>query len=124
VPRPFAIGEVRDYIDRHCGDTLLVPRLARMAGLSTFHFIRAFRAAVGATPHQYLRQRRLERAGELLATTAIPITEICGRVGFQSLGSFSALFKQATGESPTAYRARRRQRVYIPTCFIRMYRAD
>jgi AraC-like DNA-binding protein len=119
-----AIVLVREHIDRHYAKPLTIAELAGQAGISRFHFIRAFRAAVGATPHRYLRGRRIERAAELLVTTGIPITEVCDRVGFQSLGSFSSLFKKATGETPSAYRAKRRQRVYVPSCFIRMYRAD
>ena len=95
-----------------------------MAGQSSFHFIRAFRAATGHTPHQYVRSRRIARAQELLVTTPLPVTEICEAVGFQSLGSFSAIFRRLSGESPTEYRAKRRRSPYIPTCFIRMYRAD
>lgn len=122
--RPAGIDGAREYIDRHLADPLTVDHLARLAGLSRFHFIRRFRAAVGETPHRYLRRRRLERAAELLVTTAYPVTEISDRVGFQSLGSFSTLFRRFTGESPVEYRARRRRTVYIPTCFIRMYRAE
>jgi AraC-like DNA-binding protein len=124
VPRPLSIGEIRDYIDRHYSRSVTIQQLAALAGLSTFHFIRCFRADVGVTPHRYLRDRRLERAGELLATTTMPITEVCDRVGFHSLGSFSSLFKRSSGETPSRYRAQRRKHVYIPTCFIRMYRAD
>jgi AraC-like DNA-binding protein len=119
-----ALDRVREYVDTHYAKPLTVSRLASMAGLSTFHFIRAFRAATGQTPHQYLRARRIERACELLVTTPIPVTEICDAVGFQSLGSFSALFRKLTGETPAAYRAARRRSVPIPSCFIRMYRAD
>jgi AraC-like DNA-binding protein len=120
----LALDQVREYIDRHYKKSLTVERLADLAGLSTFHFIRAFRAAFGETPHQYLRARRLERAKELLVTTAHPVTEICDQIGFHSLGSFSSLFRRLTGETPAEYRARRRKHVYIPTCFIRMYRAE
>jgi AraC-like DNA-binding protein len=123
APAP-ALDRVREYIDHHYKKPLTVERLADLAGLSTFHFIRAFRAAFGETPHQYLRARRLERAKELLVTTAYPVTEICDQIGFQSLGSFSSLFRRLTGETPAEYRARRRKNVYIPTCFIRMYRAE
>jgi transcriptional regulator GlxA family with amidase domain len=101
-----------------------VDQLARRAGLSAFHFIRTFRSAYGQTPHQYLRARRIERARDLLITTPMPITEVCVQVGFQSLGSFSSLFRRVTGETPAAYRAARRTKVYIPGCFVRMYRAD
>jgi AraC-like DNA-binding protein len=114
----------RELIDRHYGKALTVDRLARRCRLSRFHFIRAFRAAFGNTPHQYLRNRRIERAKELLVTTPLPVTEICEQVGFSSLGSFSALFRRMTGEAPIEYRVRRRTTVYIPSCFVRMYRAD
>jgi AraC-like DNA-binding protein len=103
---------------------LRVEQLAAQCGLSTFHFIRAFRALTGDTPHQYLRNRRIARAKELLVTTPLPVTEICDQVGFSSLGSFSSLFRRLTGETPGAYRATRRKNVYIPSCFVRMYRAD
>lgn len=122
--RADAIENAREYIDRHYSEPLTVDRLAKRAGISMFHFIRAFRSVVGETPHQYLRRRRLERAAELLVTTAYPVTEICDQVGFQSLGSFSSLFRRFSGESPLEYRAKRRKSVYIPTCFIRMFRAD
>jgi transcriptional regulator GlxA family with amidase domain len=121
---PETIARVRDYVDRHYAKPLTVPHLAQLARLSTFHFIRAFRAEIGVTPHQYMRARRIDRACELLVTTPMPVTEVCDAVGFQSLGSFSALFRRMTGEAPAAYRAKRRRTVVIPGCFIRMYRAN
>jgi AraC-like DNA-binding protein len=121
---PPSLPNIRAYIDRHYAKPLTVPHLATLAGLSTFHFIRAFRAESGVTPHQYLRDRRLARARELLVTTPLPVTDVCDAVGFQSLGSFCALFKRVTGESPAAYRAARRKSPRIPECFIRMYRVD
>ena len=124
---PRSAGSLRAicaYIDRHYASTLTVDRLAGMAALSPFHFIRSFRTLTGMTPHQYVRSKRIARAQELLVTTPIPVTEICDAVGFQSLGSFSSTFRRLTGESPGAYRAARRKSPYIPACFVRMYRAD
>jgi AraC-like DNA-binding protein len=95
-----------------------------MAALSRAHFIRAFREATGLTPHQYLRARRLERAKDLLTTTALPVTEICEAVGFASLGSFTSLFHRTTGETPLSWRRRTRRPSLIPSCYLRMYRAD
>jgi transcriptional regulator GlxA family with amidase domain len=112
------------YIDRHLAENLPVARLARQARLSPYHFVRVFRTATGETPHQYVRNRRIDRAKTLLVTTPLPVTEICVAIGFQSLGSFSSLFRKLTGETPVAYRAARRRRPYIPECFVRMYRAD
>ena len=121
---PSDLAGVREYIDRHYAKPLTIDRLAARAGLSPFHFIRAFRAAFGATPHQYVRARRIDRAKDLLVTTSFPVTEICDQIGFSSLGSFSSLFRRLTGETPAEYRAGRRKNVYIPTCFIKMYHAD
>ena len=118
------LATVREHIDRHFAKALTINKLAALARLSPFHFIRSFRAAYGQTPHQYLRDRRVERAKELLATTVIPVTEVCDKVGFRSLGSFTTLFRKQTGETPAEYRAARRKSMYIPTCFIRMYRAE
>lgn len=92
--------------------------------MSRFHFIRAFKASTGQTPHQYLRTRRIARAKHLLETTPLPVTEICEQVGFESLGSFSALFRRLTGASPVGYRKAHRRRVSIPSCFMRMYRVS
>jgi AraC-like DNA-binding protein len=118
------LSSIRAFIDRHYAKPLTIHRLAARAGLSTFHFIRAFHEAVGQTPHQYLRSKRVDRAKELLVTTPLPVTEICDQIGFRSLGSFSSLFRRVTGETPAAYRSRRRKSVMIPACFVRMYRAD
>jgi AraC-like DNA-binding protein len=122
--RETQLAAVRAFIDRHYAKPLSVGQLAARARLSPFHFIRAFYAAYGETPHHYLRGKRLQRARELLVTTPLPITDICDQIGFQSLGSFSSLFRRITGETPAQYRAARRKSVYIPTCFIRMFRAD
>ena len=126
LPRSIAPGllKTRQFIDRNYTRDLTIDRLATMANLSPFHFIRAFRVAFGQTPHQYLRDQRLARAKELLVTTPQPVTEICDQIGFQSLGSFSSLFRRLTGETPAEFRAKRRKNVYIPGCFVRMYRAD
>jgi AraC-like DNA-binding protein len=101
-----------------------------MAGLSRFHFLRAFRSAFDKTPHAYATHLRLERAKELLAAGEQAVTEICFEVGFSSLGSFSSLFSSKVGESPSAYR-RRLNRIFqvpdwlvdptVPLCFIARY---
>jgi AraC family transcriptional regulator len=76
---------------------------ARVARLSPFHFHRAFRAAFGETPHQHATRHRLERARRLLEGDR-SVTEICLETGFESLGSFSRLFRRAYGAAPSPYR--------------------
>jgi AraC family transcriptional regulator len=94
----------RDYLHASFADNVDIEAMAKIAGLSPYHFIRKFKAAFHETPHSYLRRLRLQKASELLRQTELPITEICYEVGFQSLGSFSNLFQKQNGLSPSAYR--------------------
>ena len=111
-------------LDRCYAQRITVSELARTCRLSRAHFIRTFRAEIGQTPHQYLRARRIGRAKELLATTSMPITDICQAVGFRSLGSFCTVFRRLTHQTPAGWRVGHRQPPIIPGCFLRMYRAD
>src|SRR5262245_64030432 len=93
-------------MDRHYQTELDLDQLARVAGVSKFHFVRAFEATYGETPIRYLSRRRIERAQDLLRAANLTVTEVCMVVGFSSLGSFSNRFTTLVGESPTAYRDR------------------
>ncbi len=110
-------------MDEHYAAPLRVREIARRAHFSPYHFIRLFRRAFSHTPHQYLVRRRLIKAKQLLAETELSVTEVCLTVGFQSLGSFSHLFRLWTGDAPARYRARLRARRQaaqraIPGCFL------
>lgn len=94
----------RDYAVALLHEPLTLDELARVAAMSPTHFLRVFRQAFGQTPHQFLTERRIERAKDLLRVTNRPVTDICLAVGFESLGSFSALFRRRVGISPAAYR--------------------
>lgn len=112
----------RDHIDRHSAAPLDLTRLAAVAGVSKFHFVRCFEAAYGETPMRYLSRRRIERAQDLLRTANLTVTEVCMAVGFSSLGSFSARFRAVVGETPTAYRDRWAARGVgrVPGCWLFM----
>lgn len=97
---------VRTYIDHHYAMPISIEHMSREAALSPYHFIRLFYHAYRQTPHQYLTQRRIQKAKELLRSTDLPVTEICAEVGFESLGSFSSLFHKVAGLSPSVYRER------------------
>ncbi len=101
-----ALRRARDLIDRDYGEPLDLDAMAGEAGYSRFHFARAFTAAYGETPRAYLTRRRIERAKTLLRTANLSVTEICFLVGFASLGSFSARFRDA--RRPVAERVPRR----------------
>lgn len=94
----------RDYADALSSMSITLDDMARIACLSPTHFLRTFKQVFHETPHRYLTTRRLERAQRLLRQTDLPVTDICFAVGFESLGSFSSLFKRRMGYSPLAYR--------------------
>jgi AraC-like DNA-binding protein len=100
------LRRARDHVDRHYAGPLDLDQLAGVAGVSKFHFVRCFEATYGETPIRYLTRRRIERAQDLLRHANLTVTEVCGLVGFASLGSFSTRFRELVGESPTAYRDR------------------
>ena len=91
-------------MDQYYDTPITLEQVSSEVGLSLFHFIRLFRRLYRQTPYQYLMQRRIARAKDLLRNTELPITEICMAVGFESLGSFSTLFSKVAGISPSAYR--------------------
>jgi AraC-like DNA-binding protein len=116
----------RELIDTQYTQPLDLDELARTASFSRFHFLRAFRTAFHATPHEYLTRKRIERAKELLSEDWFTVTEICFEVGFESLGSFSTLFHKLVGWSPSIYRARawemrKNPLKFIPSCYVIMH---
>jgi len=100
-----AMRRAHDLIDRDYAEALDLDAMAREAGYSKYHFARTFAMAYGETPRAYLTRRRVERAKNLLRTANLSVTEVCFLVGFESLGSFSSLFRRLVGQSPSAYRA-------------------
>jgi AraC-like DNA-binding protein len=81
-----------------------IRQVARNAGISTFHFIRLFKACFGDTPHQVRVQAQIERAKTLLLASDRSVTDVCMEVGFSSLGSFSYAFSRRVGLSPSRYK--------------------
>lgn len=116
------LRRARDLADRHYAEPLDLDSLAGAAGVSKYHFLRAFTATYGKTPAQYLAERRIERAQDLLRATNLTVTEVCMLVGYSSLGSFSSRFRELVGVSPSEYQARYAGSgaPHIPGCFVFM----
>ena len=98
-------NRARDYLHANLASAVPLSEVATAASLSPFHLLRVFRAIFGQTPHEYLTTCRLDRAKFLLEKTNVAVTDICLECGFNSLGSFSALFRKNCGVSPRAWRA-------------------
>jgi AraC family transcriptional regulator len=94
---------VADYIEEHLDEPISLATLAQLARLSTYHFCRAFKQSFGVPPHRYHTARRIERAKVLLAKPSPSVTDIGLTVGFSQTSSFTAAFRRATGQTPTAY---------------------
>jgi AraC-like DNA-binding protein len=120
------LRRARDLADTRYAEPLDLDALAAAANVSRYHFARTFADTYGDTPMRYLTRRRIERAQDLLRSANLTITEVCMLVGFSSLGSFSARFRELVGESPTQYRDRWAASggPRIPGCFLFMRGVD
>ena len=98
------INRAVELINRRVGEEPSVTELARMVGLSEYHFIRVFRRLMGVTPGQYIIISRMNHARYLLKTTALPVGEIGAMVGYVSESMFTAAFRRTQGVTPTRYR--------------------
>lgn len=99
------LHRARDYAHAAFAEDVGLEEMARVACLSPNHFLRTFKHAFHQTPHQFLTRLRLESAREMLLQRKLSVTEICFAVGFESLGSFSSLFRKHFGISPAQYRS-------------------
>ena len=99
------LWRARDFIEASFLEPVTLARIAEAAELSPHHLLRLFKRVYGETPHQFVTKRRLEHARFLLTYTDRSVTDICFDIGFESLGSFSTLFRTRIGVSPAHYRA-------------------
>ncbi len=119
------IVKAKLFIDEHFGDNIDLDNIADEASFSKFHFTRLFKIIYNRTPHQYLTIVRIEKAKMLLKKT-VPVSEVCYGVGFDSISSFTGLFKRTVDITPSAYQQQqatlkayiaRTPLKYIPNCF-------
>lgn len=112
----------KDRMDAASHEEWPVLRLARVSGVSKAHFARSFKDAFGVPPHRYLLTRRIERATAMLRDTDLPIIEIAFQTGWNSLGTFGRTFREVTGETPRALRAREQAARHllepVPGCIV------
>ncbi len=93
---------LRNYINNNFNEKLNLDLFSRIRFVSKYHLLRLFKRYYGQTPNQYLIDKRIQKAKEYIKK-GFSISETCYKVGFESLGSFSSLFKRKTGFSPKSY---------------------
>jgi AraC-like DNA-binding protein len=92
---------LQQALDAHTDN---IDEMAKIANMSKFHFIREFKKAVGITPWQYVIQRKITIAKELLHNHSKTIKQIAYEVGFSDPDYFSTIFKKRTGLKPQDFR--------------------
>lgn len=100
----WRLRRITEYVEANLGASIRVAELAGAVGLSAGHLHRAFLATTGSTPLEFINERRIERARQILASEATGIVELSARVGFSSPSHFSRIFQRITGVSPSEYR--------------------
>ncbi len=98
------LRRVTDFINDNLEQDLTLAEIATIAGLSHFHFARMFRKTMGVTPQQYITNRRIEKAKELLAKSNLPIVEVGFQIGFKNQSHFTTLFRKFTSLTPKIWR--------------------
>jgi AraC-like DNA-binding protein len=99
---PGAVRQVREYLEAHYFENVLLEQLAAIANLSPFHLVRAFRTEMGLPPHAYLTQIRIERAKTLLAQ-GWPVAQVAAETGFADQSHLTKRFKGIVGVAPGQY---------------------
>lgn len=94
------ITGAKKFIDRHYAKNLDLDTVCKEACVSKYHFIRLFKRYYGRTPHQYLAEVRVEKAKKLIQG-GMTVRGACFAVDYESVTSFSSLFKKMTGSAPS-----------------------
>jgi AraC-like DNA-binding protein len=98
------VAQTVGYMRERLNQTLRVPKLARMVGVSQSHFFALFKKQTGFAPIDLFTRMRMERACELLDSTALNIKEIAAVLGYEDQFYFSRVFKSVKRMSPSEYR--------------------
>jgi AraC family transcriptional regulator len=98
------LNRVLEYINANLSDKIELSVLANVAGVSAYHFARAFKQSTGESPHQYVLRMRIEKAKEFLVHSQLPVIEASALTGFVDQSHFSKVFRRIVGVSPSEYR--------------------
>ena len=99
-----ALADIRRYMEEHLDEPLTISTLSRRACLSATTFKAGFRRLYGLPVHAWLRQRRMERAAELLRSSSLSVLGVAQSVGYGSASQFTAAFRRQYGVTPAQYR--------------------
>ena len=98
------LRRVKDFIGAQISNEITISNLAAVAGLSQYHFIRAFKSTVGLPPYQYVLSERVRRAKGLLSKPDLSLGDVAIAVGFSDASQLNRVFRKFVGVTPTSYR--------------------
>jgi AraC family transcriptional regulator len=107
---PWQARKVRDYIDGHIIEPILVADLCSIVQRSEAHFSRSFKRTFGESPHSFVVRRRVQLAAQYMLTTDASLSDIALRCGFTDQAHLCKHFRQASGDTPAAWRREHRSR--------------
>jgi AraC-like DNA-binding protein len=99
-----AVVEAARFLADRCAESITLCDVADHVGYSPFHLARAFERQLGQPPGQFLAAHRFQQAKRLLLATDERVIDVCHAVGFSSVGTFTARFTAAVGQSPVRFR--------------------
>ncbi len=103
-PSEAWVEQVRRHIREHISEPLALDTLARVAGLSRYHFVRTYKQATGLTPMADVRSMRVQHARQLIIGTSLPLKEIAELAGLTDAYSLSRAFRQCLDTTPSSLR--------------------
>ncbi|MEP6612840.1 MAG: AraC family transcriptional regulator [Mucilaginibacter sp.] len=118
-PKGYLLTQVirsKKFTDDNYSNSISLDDIAGEAFISKFHFIRLYKTYYGITPHQHLKRVRVAAAKELLQS-GMPVANVCYEIGFESVPSFTRLFKTLTGTTPFAWQTSRQKAIMDNTCY-------
>ncbi|WP_281558312.1 helix-turn-helix transcriptional regulator [Thalassomonas sp. RHCl1] len=104
--RPEQYVQVRQskaFMEKFYSERVELNDLAKAAFMSRFHYVRVFQRVYGLTPRAYLRDLRISKAKTLIRK-GLSVTQVCFDIGYESVPTFSSVFKKCTGYTPREYR--------------------
>ena len=102
--------KVFNFINHNLNKNISLEELAQIACLSPYHFIRAFKAETGLTPHEYLIKTRVDAASFYLSATTLSLSQIADKCGFANDSAFCNTFKKVLNLTPISYRKKQEQK--------------
>lgn len=115
---PGQIWKARRFIDEHSDEELPLTKVAQSVNISANYLSEKFKEVTGVNFVYYIARIRVARASDLLQDRHLRVSEIAFAVGFQSLSQFNRIFKKLTGQSPTQFRALRREMIQQSVCTV------